>query len=54
MYISYYGKFFSKVKYYPPKDEGVSSRFLRDEDGFWFGLKLDGVIPDKHTFVFLR
>lgn len=60
MDFSYYGKYFSKVKYYPPKDEGVSSDSLRDEDGFWFGLDLDGVIPikwcysDKCTFVFLR
>lgn len=55
MDISYYGKCFSKVKYYPAKEEGVSSLALRDEDGFWFGLDLDGVIPiNVHLFFFDR
>lgn len=55
MDISYYGMYFSKVKYYPAKDEGVSSCFLRDEDGFWFGLDLDGFIPiNVHLFFFDR
>lgn len=51
MDISYYGKYFSKVKYYPAKVSGVSSHSLRDEDGFWLGLDLDGVIPiNVHLF----
>lgn len=55
MDISYYGKYFSKVKYYPAKVSGVSSHSLRDEDGFWFGLDLDGVIPiNVHLFFFDR
>lgn len=54
MDISYYGKYFSKVKYYTAKDSGVSSHSLRDEDGFWFGLDLDGVIPINVHLFFLR
>lgn len=55
MGISYYGKYFSKVKYYPAKVSGVSSHSLRDEDGFWFGLDLDGDIPvNVHLFFFDR
>ena len=53
MDISYYGKYFSKVKYYPAKVSGVSSHSLRDEDGFWFGLDLDGVIPINVHLFFL-
>lgn len=51
MDISYYGKFFSKVKYYPAKENGVNFSCLREEDGFWFGLDLDGNIPiNVHLF----
>lgn len=51
MDISYYGEFFSKVKYYPTKGNGVYFSCLREEDGFWFGLDLDGNIPiNVHLF----
>ncbi len=55
MDISYYGKCFSKVKYYPAKEDGVNYRSLREEDGLWFGLDLDGAIPiNVHLFLFKR
>ena len=34
MDISYYGKFFSKAKYYPAKGNRVNFSCLRKEDGF--------------------
>lgn len=53
MDISYYGKYFSKVKYYPAKVSGVSSH--PSEMKMVFGLDLDGVIPiNVHLFFFDR
>ena len=55
MDISYYGRCYSKVKYYPAKEESVTFRSLREEDGLWFGLDLDDVIPiNVHLFFFNR
>ena len=53
MDVSYYGKCFSKVKYYPAKEDNISFSSLREEDGFWFGLDLDDIIPiNVHLFFF--
>lgn len=53
MDISYYGKFFSKVRYYPAKEDNVNYSSLREEDGFWFGLDLKQQIPvNVHLFFF--
>ena len=55
MDISYYGKCFSKVKYYPDKEDGVNYISLREEDGLWFGLDLDDKIPiNVHLFFYDR
>ena len=51
MDISYYGKSFSKVKYYPTKENRVNFSCLREEDGVWFDLDLDGNIHiNVHLF----
>ena len=51
--ISFYGKCFSKMKFYPAKEECVNFRSLREEYGFWFGLDLDDIIPiNVHLFFF--
>ena len=55
MDISYYGKCFSKVKYFPAKEDDVNYSSLKNEDGLWFGIDLDDVIPiNVHLFFFNR
>ena len=55
MDISYYGRSFSKVKFYPTKEDGINSHSLKDDNGLWFGLDIDGHIPiNVHLFFFER
>ena len=55
MDITYHGKYFPKTKYHPMKDENVNFVSLREDDGLWFGLDLDGHIPiNVHLFFFER
>ena len=53
MDVTYYGKAFLKTKYYPTNEDDVNSDSLRDDEGLWFGLDLDGNIPiNIHLFFF--
>lgn len=55
MDITYYGKCFPKIKYYPANEDNVNSYSLRGDDGLWFGLDLGGHIPiNVHLFFFER
>lgn len=53
--ISYYGKCFSKVKYFTAKEDGVNYSSLREEDGLWFGIDLEDAFPiNVHLSFFNR
>ena len=55
MDITYYGKTFPKMTYYPTSEDDVNSNSLRRDDGLWFGLDLGGHIPiNVHLFFFER
>lgn len=53
MDVSYYGIYYTNVKYYPAKEEELDSFSLRTEDGYWFGIDLNRQIPvNVHLFFF--
>lgn len=53
MDISYYGIYFTNVKYYLAKEEELDYFSLRTEDGYWFGIDLNQQIPvNVHLFFF--
>ena len=55
MDVTYYGKYFPRIKYYPTKEENTNFSSLREDDGLWFGLDLGGHIPiNVHLFFFER
>jgi hypothetical protein len=55
MNVTCYGNRFPNTKYYPSKDDDLDFRSLREDDGFWFGIDLDGDIPiNVHLFFFER
>ena len=53
MDVSYYGIYFTNVRFYPAKDEELDSFSLRTKDGYWFGIDLNQQIPvNIHLFFF--
>ena len=55
MDVTYYGKCYPRIKYYPANEDNVNSYSLRGDEGLWFGLDLGGHIPiNVHLFFFER